>query len=78
MPGRRFTSKSELNREMAARGYQNHVVHLGSQGSDKSPHTSRWTGIPADETERLKGWHAHEALLQQELREKAEGEEPNA
>lgn len=43
MPGRRFTSKSELKREMAARGYENHVTHVPPRGSDKSPHTTRWT-----------------------------------
>jgi hypothetical protein len=42
LPGRRFTSKSELKREMAARGYENHVVHRTGRDTDKSPHTSRW------------------------------------
>lgn len=36
-------SRSELKREMAARGLQPAVRHVGLQGSDKSPHTSRWT-----------------------------------
>lgn len=42
LPGRRFTSKSEMAREMAARGYTNHVEHKTLRGTDKSPHTSRW------------------------------------
>lgn len=39
---RRYYSKSEIAREAAKRGLENHVVHRGSHGSDKSPHTSRW------------------------------------
>lgn len=42
MPGRRFTSKSEMHREMAARGYANIVTHIPTRGSDKNPHTTRW------------------------------------
>lgn len=37
-----FYSKSEWRREMKARGLVNQVRHVGVQGSDKSPHTSRW------------------------------------
>lgn len=39
---RRFTSKSEMARAAKAAGYENHVVHQGRMGSDKSPFTSRW------------------------------------
>lgn len=39
---RRYRSKSEMRAEAAARGLTNHVVHLGTRGGDKSPHTSRW------------------------------------
>ena len=39
---KRYTSKAEMARTAKERGYTNHVVHIGSQGSDKSPHTSRW------------------------------------
>lgn len=39
---RRFTSKAEMAREAKARGLVNHVEHIGSQGSDRSKHTSRW------------------------------------
>ncbi len=61
MPGRRFTSKSEMKREMAARGYENHVTHQTGRGTDKSKFTSSWTGIPLDEETRLKNWYASEA-----------------
>lgn len=39
---RKYYSKSEMRREAVRRGYENHVVHIGERGSDKSPHTSRW------------------------------------
>jgi hypothetical protein len=39
---RRFTSRAELKREEKRRGMENHVVHIGSKGSDKSKHTTRW------------------------------------
>lgn len=35
-------SQSQLKREMAQRGLQPMVRHVGLQGSDKSPQTSRW------------------------------------
>lgn len=35
-------SKSERRRVMTERGLQEFVRHVGEQGSDKSPHTSRW------------------------------------
>lgn len=38
----RFTSRAELKREEKKRGMENHVVHIGSKGSDKSKHTTRW------------------------------------
>jgi len=37
-----FYSKSEYRRALKERGLMNKVEHVGSQGSDKSPHTSRW------------------------------------
>jgi hypothetical protein len=37
-----FHSKSEWKRDMKARGLVNQVRHVGVQGSDKSPHTTRW------------------------------------
>lgn len=39
---RRYDSKSSIKRAAADKGYVNHVVHIGAQGSDKSKHTSRW------------------------------------
>jgi hypothetical protein len=35
-------SRSQLKREMDARGLQPFVRHTGEPGSDKSKHTSRW------------------------------------
>lgn len=39
---RRFTSKAEMKRVAAEKGWTNYVQHIGAQGSDKSKHTSRW------------------------------------
>jgi len=39
---RRYYSKSEIAREAQRRGMTNYVRHVGSKGSDKSPHTVRW------------------------------------
>lgn len=39
---RRYDSRTEINREAKKRGYENHVQHIGQQGSDKSKHTTRW------------------------------------
>ena len=35
-------SKSQLRREMAKRGLESKVRHIGTQDSDKSAHTTRW------------------------------------
>lgn len=35
-------SKSELKLEAEKRGLTQMVRHVGTQGSDKSPHTTRW------------------------------------
>ena len=35
-------SRQQLKREMDARGLEPRVRHVGQQGSDRSPHTSRW------------------------------------
>ena len=35
-------SRTELKREMQARGLKPFVRHVGEQGSDKSKHTTRW------------------------------------
>lgn len=39
---RKYYSKSEMRREAARRGLENHVVHIGTQGGDRSKITSRW------------------------------------
>ena len=39
---RRFTSRTELREAERKSGYANYVVHRGTNGGDKSPHTSRW------------------------------------
>lgn len=39
---KRFTSKSEMNKEAEKRGFTNVVEHKGFKGRDTSPHTSRW------------------------------------
>lgn len=38
-----FYSRSEKSRYMRAHGIRPRVQHVGVQGSDRSPHTSRWT-----------------------------------
>lgn len=38
----RVYSRSQLKREMDARGLTHAVRHVGSPGSDKSEHTTRW------------------------------------
>jgi hypothetical protein len=40
---RRFRSREELRRAEKASGWMNYVEHKGTQGSDKSKHTTRWT-----------------------------------
>lgn len=42
LPGRRFTSKSEMKRVMQQMGYENYVKHQPKKGSDKSDFTTRW------------------------------------
>lgn len=37
-----FTSRIERKRVVKERGAQEFVRHVGTQGSDKSPHTTRW------------------------------------
>lgn len=36
-------SKSELRHEAEKRGLVSRVQHVGSRGSDKSPHTTKWS-----------------------------------
>ena len=39
---RHYTSKADMRREAERRGLENHVVHIGERGSDKSRFTSKW------------------------------------
>lgn len=41
---RRFRSKQERKRWLKEAGYEEKGEHKGLQGSDKSPHTTRWEG----------------------------------
>ncbi len=65
---RRFDSKSDIAREAKRLGWTNVVEHIPKRGSDKSPHTTRWVGLPQGldpkaEAERVAAWHAHEHTL---------------
>ena len=40
--GETFYSRSEYKRFLQATGQMEYTRHVGKQGSDKSPHTSRW------------------------------------
>lgn len=65
---RRFDSHSDIKRAAEASGWTNVVEHIPSRGSDKSPHTVRWTGspnccTPELEAARIAAWHEHEAGL---------------
>lgn len=42
---RRYYSKSEIAKEAAKRGLEPMVRHVTPDGSDKSPHTVRWTAV---------------------------------
>jgi len=50
-----FYSKSDYRRELKARGLEEKVRHVGLPGSDKSPHTTRWTGTPSGMIPRNEG-----------------------
>lgn len=39
---RRYRSKAEMRRAAKEKGLINYVEHKGTQGGDRSPHTSRW------------------------------------
>lgn len=39
---RRYTSKTEIAKEAAKRGWTNHVEHMPAPGTDKNRHTTRW------------------------------------
>lgn len=61
---RRFYSKSEIRAAAAAKGLQSYVRHVPLPGTDKSPHTVRWTGARTiTEEERLA--HIRESYRQE-------------
>lgn len=65
---KRYDSHSDIKRAAEAGGWTNAVEHIGSRGSDKSPHTVRWTGTPNCatpelEAARVAAWHEHERQL---------------
>ena len=39
---KRYRSRTELKRDMDAAGVEQRVRHVGTQGGDRSPHTTRW------------------------------------
>jgi hypothetical protein len=61
----RVESWSERKRLMAKTGSMERIQHRTLPGTDKSKHTSRWTGVPVPEEQRLADWYAHEARLEQ-------------
>lgn len=69
----RYDSWSERRRLMKERGLVDATRHVGSQGSDKNPHTQRWDVCPAalliSEDERiahLRAWDVQHGLTPRE------------
>jgi hypothetical protein len=61
---RRFDSHSEMKRAAQDLGVTNMVRHVPLEGTDKSPHTTRWVSAPVQsEEERVRYWHEHERLM---------------
>lgn len=52
-------SRSELRRELKARGLEEMVRHVPVPGSDRSPHTSSWTGVDLEAGRILAERQAH-------------------
>jgi len=48
-------SKTELQREMKARGLEQFVRHTPVPGTDKAPHTSNWASVSKETLEGAKG-----------------------
>lgn len=72
---RRYDSKTEIRVAAKAAGWvwggDDGTRHIGVRGSDKSPHTQRFIGVPYGltpelEAERVRAWHEHEAQLKKE------------
>lgn len=49
----RFRSKQALKKALAARGLEVKVEHVTVPGSDKSPFTTKWTGVDLDAAKAL-------------------------
>jgi hypothetical protein len=52
-------SRSELRRELKARGLEEYVRHVPVPGTDKSPHTTSWTGVNLEAGKALAERQAH-------------------
>lgn len=52
-------SRSQLKRELAARGLEEFVRHTPVPGSSRSPHTSSWTGVNLEAGKALAERQAH-------------------
>ena len=52
-------SRSELKRELKARGLVEFVRHVPVPGSDKSPHTTAWTSVDLEAGKALAERQAH-------------------
>lgn len=52
-------SRSELKREMQARGLVEFVRHVPVPGSDKSPHTTSWSSVDLEAGKALAERQAH-------------------
>jgi hypothetical protein len=52
-------SKSELRRELKARGLEEFVRHVPVPGSDRSPHTTSWTAVDLEAGRVLAERQAH-------------------
>jgi len=58
---KRYYSKSEMVKAAKEKGLINAVRHVPTPGSDKSPHTVKWTSVPAiltpeDQVRHTKEW----------------------
>lgn len=52
-------SRSELRREMKARGLEHYVTHVGEPGSDRASHTQRFVSVDLEAAKVLAERQAH-------------------
>jgi hypothetical protein len=64
-------SRSELRREMKARGLVEFVRHVPVPGSDKSPHTTSWSSVDLDAGKALAERQAHTRYVDSERHDPA-------